>query len=100
MKILLDVRFYLVAVVAFFLGLLINDLILKNDFIKRQTNKEYISGGDIEKTNLQQTVDSLQLELFNQQTITGRYEIALEILKEKDKKAAEMYELILTTQTE
>jgi hypothetical protein len=72
----------------------------QDELKKCQTDKSYISGGDIQKAGMQQTIDSLQMELFNQQTITGRYEIALEILKEKDKKAADLYELILTTQTE
>jgi hypothetical protein len=42
----------------------------------------------------------LQSELFVQQTIVGRYEVALELFKEQDKKAADKFELILTTQTE
>lgn len=44
--------------------------------------------------------DSLNSELFIEQTMVGRYEVALDILKEKNPKAAEEYELILTTQTE
>ena len=47
-----------------------------------------------------EVIDSLTSELFIQQTIVGRYEIALEMLKEKNPKAGEEYELILTTQTE
>jgi hypothetical protein len=38
--------------------------------------------------------------LFVAQTISARYEIALELLKEENPKAAEAYELILTTKTE
>ena len=45
-------------------------------------------------------IDSLNSELFIQQNIVGRYEIALEMLKEENPKAGEQYELILTTQTE
>jgi hypothetical protein len=48
----------------------------------------------------QSIVDSLHSELFIQQTIVTRYEVALELLREKDKKAADEFELILTTQTE
>ena len=47
-----------------------------------------------------EVIDSLYSEIFIQQTIVGRYEIALEMLKESNPKAAEEYELILTTQTE
>ena len=53
--------------------------------------------GDVKITN---QIDSLQSELFVQQTIVNRYEIALEMLKEQNKKAADEFELILTTQTE
>lgn len=45
-------------------------------------------------------IDSLTGEIFIQQTVVGRYEIALEMLKEENPKAAEQYELILNTQTE
>jgi hypothetical protein len=58
---------------------------------------EVVVGGDIQKAN---TIDSLESELFVQQTIVTRYEVALELLKEEDKKAADKFELILTTQTE
>ena len=100
MKILTQIRFYLVVVTIAFLGLGINYLNLRDELTKCQTDKGYVPGGDIEKAELQNKVDSLRDELFNQQTIVGRYEIALELLKEKDKKAADLYELILTTQTE
>jgi hypothetical protein len=49
------------------------------------------------KTNV---IDSLQSELFQTQSQAGRYEVALEMLKEKNKKAADEFELILSTQTE
>jgi hypothetical protein len=49
------------------------------------------------KTN---TIDSLQSELFQTQSQAGRYEIALELFKEQNKKAADEFELILSTQTE
>lgn len=44
--------------------------------------------------------DSLKNELFVKGIELGRYEVALELLKEQDKKAADKFELILTTQTE
>jgi hypothetical protein len=46
-------------------------------------------------------VDSLREELFNAQSELGRYEMTLEILKDgEDKKAAQTFENVLTTQTE
>ena len=65
--------------------------------LRAEQNIEVVVGGDIQKAN---TIDSLQSELFVQQTIVTRYETALELLKEEDKKAADKFELILTTQTE
>jgi septal ring factor EnvC (AmiA/AmiB activator) len=44
--------------------------------------------------------DSLHDEIFPTQIELNRYQIALELLKEEDKKAADKFELILTTQTE
>jgi hypothetical protein len=58
---------------------------------------EVVVGGDIQKA---QIIDSLESELFVAQTISARYEIALELLKEENPKAAEAYELVLTTKTE
>jgi hypothetical protein len=46
------------------------------------------------------SIDSLQSELFQTQSQAGRYEVALELFKEKNKKAADEFELILSTQTE
>jgi hypothetical protein len=65
--------------------------------LRAEQKIEVVVGGDIEKAN---TIDSLESELFVQQTIVTRYETALELLKEEDKKAADKFELILTTQTE
>jgi hypothetical protein len=45
-------------------------------------------------------VDSLENEIFIRQTNLGRYEMALEILKEEDSVAADHFEHILSTQTE
>jgi|LauGreDrversion4_2_1035121.scaffolds.fasta_scaffold241273_4 hypothetical protein len=44
--------------------------------------------------------DSLHDELFPTEIELNRYQIALELLKENNKKAADEFELILTTQTE
>jgi len=65
--------------------------------LRSEQKIEVVMGRDIQKAN---TIDSLQSELFVQQTIVTRYEVALELLKEEDKKAADKFELILTTQTE
>ena len=65
--------------------------------LRSEQKIEVVMGGDIQKAN---TIDSLQSELFVQQTIVTRYEVALELLKEEDKKAADKFELTLTTQTE
>ena len=65
--------------------------------LRAEQKIEVVVGGDIQKANL---IDSLQNELFVQGTIVTRYETALELLKEEDKKAADKFELILTTQTE
>jgi glycerol-3-phosphate responsive antiterminator len=65
--------------------------------LRKEQKIEIVAGGDIQKEEL---IDSLQSELFVAQTISARYEIALELLKEENPKAAEAYELILTTKTE
>ncbi len=65
--------------------------------LRAEPKIEVYTGGDIQKAN---TIDSLESELFIQQTIVTRYETALELLKEEDKKAGDKFELILTTQTE
>lgn len=100
MKIFSDVRFYFIVFTISFLGLLVNYLNLKSDLAKCQLEKNNISGGDIEKAELQQTIDSLQSEVFVKSTVIGRYEITLEWLKEKNPKAHQEFENYLTTQTE
>ena len=65
--------------------------------LRSENKTEVVFGGDIQKG---ETIDSLQSELFVKETIIQRYEIALDMLKEENPKAAEAYELILTTQTE
>lgn len=65
--------------------------------LRKEQRIESLGGGDIQKA---QTIDSLESELFVARTINMRYEAALEILKEENPKAAEAYELILTTKTE
>ncbi len=50
--------------------------------------------------SLNRDIDSLNHEVFHKQLIIGKYEMALELLKEQDPKAADNFELILNTQTE
>ena len=65
--------------------------------LRAEQRMEVIVGGDIEKAH---TIDSLQSELFVQQTIVGRYEVALELFKEANPKGADQFQLIMSTQTE
>jgi hypothetical protein len=65
--------------------------------LRAQNKIEVVVGGDIEKAQL---IDSLQSELFVTQTVVGRYEVALELFREKNKKGADEFELIMSTQTE
>jgi hypothetical protein len=50
--------------------------------------------------SLKKLVDSLNQELFKQQVVIGKYDIALEMLKEENPDAAATFELILNTKTE
>jgi hypothetical protein len=60
--------------------------------------------GDIKITqridSLENVIDSIRTESLPLEVQLGRYEVALELLKEEDKKAADKFERILTTQTE
>ena len=96
MKILSDVRLYFVIVTILFLSLLVNYLNMKDELSKYKTELSK----NVEKVEMQQTIDSLQSELFIKSIEIGRYEIAFEIFKEKNKLGAQEFDLILTTQTE
>jgi exonuclease VII small subunit len=65
---------------------------------------DVVVGGDIQKAktidSLENVIDSIRSENLPLQLQLGRYEVAVELLKEQDKKAADKFELILTTQTE
>jgi hypothetical protein len=52
------------------------------------------------KAKTSTNTDSLQTELFQAQSQVGRYEMALETLKEEDTVAADHFEYILSTKTE
>ena len=73
----------------------------KQDELRRfKDGQDFFVDGDVLKQRLINERDSLQTELFVSDLQLGRYEVALEMLKEKNKTAAEEFELILTTQTE
>ena len=55
---------------------------------------------EIQSDSINKLVDSLNQEIFQQQVIIGKYDIALEMLKEQNPDAAATFELILNTKTE
>ena len=55
---------------------------------------------EVKSDSLKKLVDSLNQELFKQQVIIGKYDIALEMLKEQNPDAAATFETILNTKTE
>ena len=100
MKILTQIRFYLVVVTISFLGLLINYLNLKDELTKCQTDKGFIPGVDISKAELQNKIDSLNSELFIRQVEIGRYEVAFDIFKERNPNGAKQFDDIISHETE
>ena len=72
--------------------------------LRAEQKIEVVVGGDIQKAqtidSLENVIDSIRAENLPLQIQLGRYDVALELLKEEDKKAADKFELILTTQTE
>ena len=104
MKILTQLRLYMVFSIISFTGLsfiYINSLDelkkTKEELIKYETDSGYIPGGNITAEHIS---DSLRNEVFIKDVQIGRYEIALELFKEKNNNAFQEFELILTTQTE
>lgn len=73
-------------------------LCLAFSYIKTQVNQ--IRVYEQNKDTLIHEVDSLNHEIFHKQLTIGRYEMALELLKEQNPKAYQEFELILNTQTE
>lgn len=72
----------------------------QDELQKCKEGNDFIQGGDIEKEVLINERDSLKSELFVTEVQLGRYEVAFEMFKEKNRTGAEEFELILTTQTE
>jgi hypothetical protein len=69
----------------------------RDELTKHMVDSHAIVGGDIQKAN---TIDSLNDEIFNLQSMNGRYELSLEHLKEVNPKAAIQFENYMSNQTE
>jgi len=100
MKILTQIRLYLVISLLAFFGLLINYINQKDELLKCQTDKGYVEGGDIQKAELIQTIDSLKNEMFVMGIELNRYEVAYEIFLKRNPKAAKQYGTIISDETE
>ena len=72
--------------------------------LRAEQKIEVVVGGDIQKAqtvdSLMNVIDSIRAENIPLQVENGRYYMALELLREEDKKAAELFQSILETQTE
>ena len=61
----------------------------------------YIAIGDEHQLKTQQqTIDSLQTELFKAQSEVGRYEITLELLSQENESAAAQFDSLYNNETE
>lgn len=89
MKILTEVRFYLVLVSLSLIILILKFMNLQDELIKCQTNNGYVVGGDIEKSELLNKIDSLNSELFVKDIQIGSYEVMWGILEEINKPLAD-----------
>jgi hypothetical protein len=72
--------------------------------LRAEQKIEVVVGGDIQTAqtmdSLMNVIDSIRAENLPLQVENGRYYMALELLREEDKKAADLFQLILETQTE
>ncbi len=93
MKILSQIRFFLVLVSLTLLTVTVLYLNQKEELIKCQTEKGYISGGDIERSQLMEQVDSLRNEMFVKEIQLGSYEVMWGILEEVNKPLADSIDL-------
>ena len=73
-----------------------NEALKKACPVSDSTMKDVIVAPDV----AQQIIDSLQDEIFNAQSINGRYELSLEHLKEVNPKAAKQFEDYMSHETE
>ena len=65
--------------------------------LRAEQNIEVIVGGDIQKAN---TIDSLNSEIFILHTQNGRYELSLEYLNEVNPKAGKQFQEFMEHETE
>ena len=93
MKILSQIRFYIVLLSLSLIILSIQYLNQKEELIKCQTEKGYVSGGDIERAQLMEQVDSLRNEMFVKEIQLGSYEVMWGILEEVNKPLADSINL-------
>ena len=93
MKMLKEIRFYLVLISLAFITLLVQYLNKKEELIKCQTDKGFIPGGDIEKARYMDEVDSLRNEIFVKEIQLGSYEVMWGILEEVNKPLADSINL-------
>jgi hypothetical protein len=72
--------------------------------LREETKVEIMVNNTVHTANtmdsLMNVIDSIRAENIPLQVELSRYEVALELLKEEDKKAADKFERIRTTQTE
>lgn len=72
--------------------------------LRSEPKIEVYTGGDIQKgkiiDSLQNRCDSLEAELWPAQIELGRYEVAYQILLERNPKAAKQYGDIISNETE
>jgi hypothetical protein len=67
------------------------------DGLKKQLEFQPVVGGDIQKSNI---IDSLNDEIFNLQSMNGRYELSLEHLYEVNPKAGKEFTNFMEHETE
>jgi hypothetical protein len=72
----------------------------ENELKKYKSEIKFISGGDIEKEQLREQVDSLRDELFIEKVDAGRHELTREEIFGKYPKVAKEYDEYYSHQTE
>ncbi len=93
MKILKEIRLYLVMALLGCIGLYLNYIDVKEELTKCQVDRGYVPGGDIEKAQLQAKVDSLTDEMYVKSLELGSYEMMWSILEEINKPLADSIDL-------
>ena len=89
-----------ISIVAFALMFLYSTVMWGKKNVELKKQKSEIEELSKQVDNLQQKSDSLYSELFPTQIELGRYEIAYEIFKERNPKAASQYGDIISNETE